>query len=169
MSFNAKNLSYEKKEPSFLQKLKRDYAGSDSHRHQIPIARPRRQRDDDIDDEPVYVEEESNDTISKAEYDALLRQSAQKVSTERDHEPGEEQETTSHSEVAGAMLEAEEAPQIRQKITEVGAGSRKRKAPKVITEDDREPSISNTSKPGKKKKSQKKSVKLSFGDDAEEG
>ncbi|KAL8835634.1 MAG: hypothetical protein Q9170_003251 [Blastenia crenularia] len=75
MSFNSKNLTYDSNEPAFLKKLKKEYGGADSARHQRPLARPRKQRnaDKEHDDEPIYVHETNpHETISKTEYDALL-------------------------------------------------------------------------------------------------
>ncbi|KAI9853679.1 MAG: hypothetical protein M1824_001015 [Vezdaea acicularis] len=71
MTFNAKNLSYELKEPSFLRKLKSQYGGQDGQRHERPTARPKRAREDE-DDAPTYVDEESRDTISKEDYEAMI-------------------------------------------------------------------------------------------------
>ncbi|KAI9796967.1 MAG: hypothetical protein M1825_006281 [Sarcosagium campestre] len=81
MAFNAKNLSYELKEPSFLRKLKSQYGGGDAQRHERPIARPKRLRTgDDEDDEPTYVDDETNQTISKDEYLTLVEGSAEQSS-----------------------------------------------------------------------------------------
>ena len=60
------------KEPSFLRKLRNQQVEGDSHRHERPLVRPKRDRDGDGDDGPTYVDEESNNILSKAEYAALL-------------------------------------------------------------------------------------------------
>ncbi len=91
--FNAKNLSYgisfvpmfksqtfakqqpiESNEPSFLRKLRGEFGGTDAVRHERPIPRPRKvMTDGDDEDQPTYVVEESQDTLSKEEYEALVR------------------------------------------------------------------------------------------------
>ena len=59
-------------EPAFLRRLRAKHGGGDSARHERPLARPRKQVKDGEDDQPTYVVEGSQDTLSKAEYEALM-------------------------------------------------------------------------------------------------
>ena len=64
----------ESEEPSFLRKLKSEYGGRSSVRHERPLARPRKaKRDENDDDAPTYVDEESHDTLTKQQYEAMLK------------------------------------------------------------------------------------------------
>ena len=72
------------KEPTFLRKLKSEHGGSDSARHERPLARPRKAKDAEDDDEPTYVDEDSHDTITKLQYEALLRL-ADEVASDETH------------------------------------------------------------------------------------
>jgi hypothetical protein len=65
------DVGQESREPSFLRKLKSQYGG-DQDRHERPIARPRKDRADDEDEGPTYVDEASNDTISKEDYEKMI-------------------------------------------------------------------------------------------------
>ena len=65
--------SAESNEPAFLRKLRGEHGGDGSGRHERPLARPRKQTTDgDEDDQPTYVMENSQDTMSKEEYEALM-------------------------------------------------------------------------------------------------
>ncbi|KAI4132663.1 MAG: hypothetical protein LQ338_000603 [Usnochroma carphineum] len=174
MSSNVKNLTYESKEPAFLRKLKGEYGGRDSARHQRPLARAQKARDADEehDDQPVYVHETSPYVpMSKADYDALLHAST----TER--EPV--QKTQSETSVKGSY-ETEPSPepskkatledtQTKQQTAVIGASS-KRRLVKVIGEDASSAEVQK-SKGGEpmtvKKQVQRnaKRPKLSFQDD----
>ncbi|KAI2994895.1 hypothetical protein CBS147346_10196 [Aspergillus niger] len=160
MSFKSKDLAYEAKQPAFLQRLKNQY-GDTSGRLERPIARPRKPRDDNDDDAPTYVDEESNEIISKAEYEALVRGEDNK-DTEDSHKDTKEPAT---GEEGKANTQAE-ASVSKQNVAEIG-GPRKRKQAKVVGEDN--PS-EETEKVEKKesvtrKPKQKKKIKLSFDDD----
>ncbi|KAL8974711.1 MAG: hypothetical protein Q9197_001042 [Variospora fuerteventurae] len=142
MAGNVKhNLTYESKEPAFLRKLKSEYEGTDSARHQRPLARPKRQRDavDEEDDEPVYVHEiDPNVPISKGDHDALLDASIKK------HEPAEESQRGRSDEsvldmkappsVPGAEEGVLQDAQPQQQLAVIGAASKKRSV-KVVGDD----------------------------------
>ncbi|KIW21551.1 hypothetical protein PV08_02131 [Exophiala spinifera] len=131
MAFNAKNLQYNKQEPSFLRKLKGEYGGLDG-RSNVQIARPKKDRlktGDGDEDEPLIVDE-SGETVEKAEFERRQRQGSQTVledgssteKAERDSKGGEQQQQQSE----------------RQKVTEIGssANAKKRKVGKVVTSDE---------------------------------
>ncbi|KAF2103476.1 hypothetical protein NA57DRAFT_72451 [Rhizodiscina lignyota] len=159
MSFKAKDLSYEAKEPAFLRRLRGEVAGSgDSDRHERQIARPKRlKKDDEEDDGPTYVIEESGDTVSKADYEAMLA---------KDEEGPDADETSKGPD--GEAADAKE--KSKQQVAEAGQGMKKRKVGKVIgtaEEDDGSPG-DDKKEPAKKmaKKPRKKTkIKLSFEDE----
>ncbi|KAI9747037.1 MAG: hypothetical protein M1835_002251 [Candelina submexicana] len=170
MTFNAKNLNYDMKEPSFLRKLKGEYGAGDSHRHERPTARPRKQQTgEDDDDGPTYVDEESNETISKSQYDALVGKPATDVS-ENEVKAGAETIESPYVRKAenGTAGELKSAT-LGRNVVEIG-NRRKRKAAKVIitqaeATSTREPN--ETSKSMDKRTSKRRiggSVKLSFDD-----
>ena len=117
-------------------------------------------KDDDDDDAPTYVMEETNQSMSKEEYDAL-------VSGKDDKEGGEPA-----ADEAGKKEDGDATSQSKDKIAEVGAVSKKRKAAKIIGDDQDEskkgeeadvkkPEAKSVKKPKKKAKA----VKLTFGED----
>lgn len=159
MSFKAKDLTYESNEPAFLRRLRGQVAGGDADRHERPIARPKRlKQNDDEDDGPTYVVEESGDTLSKAEYEAMLaKEDAADETVERpEGEAAEGGEPRSHS---------------RQQLAEAGQKQKKRKAAKIIGNDDeKDEAVANgheeqAKKVTKKPKKKAKAVKLSFEDE----
>lgn len=168
MSFKAKSLSYEQNEPAFLRRMRGEVAGIDPHRHERQIARPQRlENGDDEDDGPTIVDE-SNDTLSKAEYEALV---GGKVDGEDEEgaklgegiNPAgledEKRERETKTEEVGATLK-------KQQIAEVGKNQKKRKVGKVVGEAEGEEGDQQQKKPeAKKVKKKAKAVKLSFGDD----
>ncbi|KAI5293524.1 hypothetical protein KEM52_005451 [Ascosphaera acerosa] len=76
MSFNAKNLHYDRNEPAFLRKLRSQYGTGVGERHNAPANRPataKRLLIDHEEDEPTYVDENGKDVVSKEEYESMLR------------------------------------------------------------------------------------------------
>ena len=67
----AKDLQYDNSLPPFLQRLHAQNAGrGDQDRHERPLARPKRAKDHDEDDEPTVVDE-AGETVSKAELEKI--------------------------------------------------------------------------------------------------
>ncbi|KAL3459090.1 hypothetical protein BJX64DRAFT_291633 [Aspergillus heterothallicus] len=161
MSHNAKNLAYEAKEPAFLQRLRGHYAGSSGGLERPVSQRPRRPRDDTADDGPTYVDAESNEVVSKEEYEAMVK-GGDDQSNAKDHE-----DSAVESTVDGAA-EAKKTPAAsKQNLAEIG-GPRKRKQAKVVTDEVQEGESEDTRlketerrKPTQEKKKKKK-IKLSF-------
>jgi hypothetical protein len=180
-----KNLSYDGSLPPFLQRLHANNTSSADGRHERAIARPRRARDADADaeDEPAYVDEETNHTLSKEEYAALVGGKDEDRDAKETKTAGEDAEEKKiadkkNDESAGANQKEKE------KLASIG-GSRKRKVVKVVgtgsDEEDGIPQNGDTTqneskgndvaktsgaistKPTKKLKPKK--VKLSFNDD----
>ncbi|KAJ9634962.1 uncharacterized protein PV06_08663 [Exophiala oligosperma] len=132
MSFNSKNLHYDKQEPSFLRKLKGQYAGLDG-RSNVQIARPKKDRlktGDGDEDDPLIVDE-SGETVEKAEFERRQR--------EGDDPELERQPNTENGDDNGQDGKQEQQHQNeRQKVTEIGssANAKKRKVGKVVTSDE---------------------------------
>ncbi|KAL1798278.1 hypothetical protein ACET3X_002315 [Alternaria dauci] len=160
-NFKAKDLHFDNSQPAFLQRLRGQLTSGDTARHEHPIARNKRmKKDDDEDDAPTYVMEETNQSLSKEEYDALVS-----------GKDGKEEEETAADEV-GKKKDGDSTSQSKDKIAEVGANGKKRKAGKIIGEDqgeskeDEETGVKKPdAKPAKKPKKKTKAVKLTFGED----
>ncbi|KAJ5120329.1 uncharacterized protein N7515_009717 [Penicillium bovifimosum] len=146
---------YEAKQPAFLQKLRSQY-GDNTGRLERPALRPTRLKvnNDDDDDEPTYVDEESNEVISKEEYKALVGESGSKEEGE-DATSAKDPSTAHEDNPAAAAL----GPTKQSNLTEVG-GQRKRKQVKVVGEDKAETEEVQPKAAKKSKKSKK--IKLSF-------
>lgn len=162
----------EAKEPSFLRKLREENGGGGSLRHERPLARPRKQRaGDEDDDQPTYVDEESRDTISRAEYESLLgRQTRSDNAAIRSKLDGTEVVQPS---IAGEVEDDgdEKTVRIKQQVAVIGAQKRKKVA-KVIGDDtqdhkDTGNKIVSTESRADKKPNKRKKVKLSFDEDAD--
>ncbi len=155
----------EAKEPAFLQKLRGHY-GDTSGRLERPSARPRKLKDknDEDDDAPVYVDEESNEVISKAEYEALVG-----GGTDQKDNEASTKDTPTENDQASAQSQTETSTAKQSNLTEVG-GPRKRKQAKILGEnEDKEKSEEKqeanqtqpkAAVPRKSKKAKK--IKLSF-------
>lgn len=145
------------KEPAFLQKLRGQY-GSNTGRLERPAVRATRLKvnKDDDDDEPTYVDEESNEVISKEEYKTLVRESGQ---TEEDRD-------TPKDKPAGDE-DKPESTSKQSNLTEIG-GQRKRKQAKVVGEENTESEDKKIEteeaqpKAATKKAKKPKKIKLSF-------
>lgn len=162
MSFKAKDLAYEANEPSFLRKLRAGVASGDTDRHERPIARPQRlKRDEDEDDGPTYVLEESGESMSKAEYEAR----------QRGEEQGGEDRAAKLGGAEQVKDEGEDVVKGKGHDVEIGLAQRKRKAGKIIGDggDDGkaedEEAKAGARKTAKKSAKKAKAVKLSFDED----
>lgn len=173
MSFKSKDLSYSQNEPAFLRRIRGEIRASvdDPDRQINPVARPtisKRLKKDEEDDAPTYVLEETNQHLSKEEYEAMLKgeeaaakdAAEQKTEVQSDSAPN----TSEHAAVHSANS--------KQRVAEIGGLPKKRKAAKIVGQDDDEaidtsttPGNKDAKKPPKKKKA--KAIKLSFGDDEE--
>lgn len=143
-------------QPAFLRRLRGELAGDGSGRHEQPIPRNKRlKKDDDEDDAPTYVLEDTNQSMTKAEYEAMIAgKDAQK----------DEDSTQAEDEAAKGAA----AVPPKDNIAEVGKTTKKRKAAKIISEE-KEQNVKEPDGPEKKvvKKVKRKGkpVKLSFGDE----
>ncbi|EEQ89952.1 hypothetical protein RJZ56_004744 [Blastomyces dermatitidis] len=163
MSFNAKNLTYEKNEPAFLRKLRSQYGDGSGFRNDRPSPRPTKKKDADDDDAPTYVDEASNEIISKEEYDVLVRgDSDNKIGERSGNNRNENEKTRSTNDTGDGVDQGErQGPKAKrnQHFAEIG-GAKKRKQAKVIGEDATEDATRKP--PASRKPKLKKKIKLSF-------
>ncbi|KAF2709941.1 hypothetical protein K504DRAFT_501241 [Pleomassaria siparia CBS 279.74] len=158
MSFKAKDLHYDDTQPAFLRRMRGEISGHGSGRHEQPIARPKRLKQDDEDDAPTYVLEDTHESLSKAEYEAML------AGNDRKEEDAASEGTDAKSKPTEIVPE-----KPKDNIAELGKASKKRKVAKVIAEEQEGENATGTSttKAVKKIKKKSKPVKLSFGDQEE--
>jgi hypothetical protein len=177
MSFKSKDLQYDDRQPAFLRRLRGEISGSvdDPDRQINPVARPKgssRLKNDDEDDGPTYVMEDTNESLSKAEYEAL-------VNGNKDDENAKTAENADSTTRDGTTKD--EPSRAKQKVAAVGGVAKKRKVAKIMGDEDAagvDEKIAEESKfavkasdleakrPAKKKKA--KAIKLSFGDDEDQ-
>ncbi|RDI76618.1 hypothetical protein Vi05172_g13370 [Venturia inaequalis] len=178
MSFKSKQLSYSQNEPAFLRRIRGEIRGSvdDPDRQITPVARPtisKRLKKDEEDDAPTYVLEETNQHLSKEQYEAMVK----------DHEAAAKdaigKTAAGNSKSALDSLEDAAVPSAnsKQRVAEVGGLPKKRQAAKIIGQDDEEatdtlktqigtgPGNKDERRPLKRKKA--KAIKLSFSADEE--
>ncbi|KAF2822165.1 hypothetical protein CC86DRAFT_96581 [Ophiobolus disseminans] len=161
MSFKAKDLHFDNEQPAFLRRLRGELTSGDSARHEQPIPRNKRmKKEDDDDDAPTYVLEDTKESLTKEEYEALVS----------GKDPKDEEERA----VDNASKEESKVSELKQKdkIAEVGAPSKKRKAVKIISDEQDESKLDGSKdikkpdpKPIKKAKKKGKTVKLTFGEE----
>jgi hypothetical protein len=149
-------------QPAFLRRLRGELVNGDSARHEQPIPRNKRLKQDDEDDAPTYVLEDTKESLTKEEYEALVS----------GKDPKGEEKVAANDTSKGATEES--APKPKDKIAEVGAGTKKRKAAKIVNEEHEPgPAEGNQdakqtgAKATKKPKKKMKAVKLTFGDEEE--
>lgn len=136
--------------------------GEDSARHEQPIPRNKRMKQDDEDDAPTYVLEDTHQSITKEEYEEFIG----KKESKEDSEPELEDVSKDSSK--------DDAAKPKDKIAEVGANTKKRKAAKIISDEQEagKEETKDAKKAGtkivKKPKKKTKAVKLTFGDEEEE-
>lgn len=170
----------EAQEPPFLRRLREQQAGrGDPDRHERPLARPRRaKKDDDEDDGPTYVDEATNSTLSKEEYAALVSGSQDApASVSEQANDGDTADPVNESPAVPDPPATAEQPRTRQEISEAGKNLKKRKVVKAVgvghdeedeaakEEEGTAPKGSSSKKPKLKKPKTANALKLSFGTD----
>jgi hypothetical protein len=132
-------------------------AGGDADRHERPVARNMKAKQDDEDDAPTYVLEETNQSMTKEEYEAFISEKEPEEVAEAKTGEGEPTQTKDGE------------TKSKDKITEVGANAKKRKAAKIISDEpnDGKDAPKADTKTVKKAKKKAKAVKLTFGDEEE--
>lgn len=129
MSFKAKDLTYNKQEPSFLRKLREEHGGV---RNNVQIARPKKERlktGDADEDEPTMVDEQG-DNLGKERWEEMLR---------KEREGGKDDAGGIGEVDATGKEESRDGgeknrPREKQQMAEIGA-SKKRKAIRVVDEE----------------------------------
>jgi hypothetical protein len=190
-NIKSKDLTYDKtaSQPAFLQRLRdQNNSLSASGRHEQPIARAHRAKNDNADDQddaPLYLVQGSSETLTRQEYEKLA--SAQQ-DDKNDHEANAKSkfgnvqdmvtgELTGDSPKASGALPNEpdeqhvkHAPVRTSGTVDAGKATKKRKVAKIVGRDDDQDNNDATknkddSKPTTKKfKKNAKPIKLSFGD-----
>lgn len=164
-----KNLHYDTTLPPFLARMQANHAARDD-RHEFDVLRPRKPRDVDADaeDEPVYFDEGTGESLTRGEWE------------ERDKkEEGEKEEEGKKEGQEGGEEGKEMGGERRaQNIAVIGV-TKKRKMGRVVGADEEggeerggEKEKDTTAEKGKKLEKGKgksakkgKKIKLSFGDD----
>ncbi|KAF4628723.1 hypothetical protein G7Y89_g9425 [Cudoniella acicularis] len=172
-----KNLQYDGTLPPFLARLQSANASSDG-RHEYTVARPKKARnpEDEAEDEPVYFDEGTGETLTKKEWEEKEAEDEAKA-----EEPARDGENAD-------LKDGGEAKESKEKVAAIGA-SKKRKVGKIVGadegDDERDTGIkakitsdqsktlktdakaqkSDTSKIKSKTAKKGKKIKLSFGDD----
>ena len=150
----------ENKEPTFLRKLKNEHGNYDLGRPEHSIPRPRKQRlQDDDDDGPTYLCEESHETMSKKDFIALLDPPECKNSKEETTllSTGQSKLAEDHPRL---KIEHDEGISLKEPKLSIGQNVKKRSA-KAIG-DGSGISVSADENVSSSKFKKKKRIKLSF-------
>ena len=135
------------------------------------MARPRKQvQEGEEDDQPTYVVEDSQDTLSKAEYEALV---AADNADQKDENDVPSPANSSHSigEAESRKYEVtREVALVKQRVAGIGSSTKRRLAKVVGDEEEGEDgAVPEKGDSGKKSKSFRpkkgKKMKLSFDED----
>lgn len=161
MSNKLKNLTYEAEQPAFLRRLRGELTGDDPSRQDRPVPRNKKLQTDEDEDAPTYVLEDTNQSLTKAEYDALVAAK-------------EDPQNTDGPEDTALETGAKDLSNHSKEITaNTSKSTKKRKVGKVIGGGDEEADgiedagDKKAGKVTKKPKKKAKAIKLSF--DNEEG
>jgi Domain of unknown function (DUF4604) len=163
-----KNLHYDNSLPPFLARLQANNASQDG-RQEYHAARPKKARnaEEEAEDEPVYFDEGTGETLTKTEWEAKEAEDAGKE---------EREEKTTDNKGRGEVERGTELKESKEKLAAIGS-SKKRKAGKVVggegygeeatAETEQKPIPTTGGEKAQKGKSVKKGkkIKLSFGDD----
>nr|OQO17459.1 hypothetical protein B0A51_13671 [Rachicladosporium sp. CCFEE 5018] len=163
----SKDLTYDSKLPPFLQRLHAKNTGhgpdNDPDRHERQIARPKKAKNPDDDDGPTVVDE-TGERVSKEKLERLT-----KVQTPDETAGGTvtgELDAKDEVEVSGALPDDYENVRSKEVKSVNGAVAKKRKAAKVVGQDEEfESEPQSEKKAAKKAKKKGKPVKLAFDDD----
>ncbi|KAK4696515.1 hypothetical protein P7C71_g1414, partial [Lecanoromycetidae sp. Uapishka_2] len=169
MSFNSKNLIYESNEPAFLRQLRGQHGNVDSARHERPLARPKKQvKDGEEDDQPTYVVEDTQDILSKTDYESLLKNEADEQDA-KGPLPFPRAVPKEGLYVDANNESARETASTKKPVAAIGASNKRRLAKVVGNEEKKVDELvggdpSTSAKKAAAKKSKK--VKLSFDEEA---
>jgi hypothetical protein len=115
-----KNLHYDSSLPPFLARLQANN-NPNGGRHEFPIARPKKARnaDEEAEDEPVYFNEESGETLTRSEWEA------------REAKDAEEEEGDAEGTESKVVTKSDG----KEKVAAIGV-TKKRKVGKVVGAED---------------------------------
>ena len=151
-------------EPAFLRRLRGGYGG-DSARHVRPLARPRNQKNgEDEDEAPTFVQEDGHDTMSKAEYDELVKDAEVEEQERKSAAPPAKSKNETDRLVEEPDKLAQDLAPLKRQVARIG-GSTKRRLVNVVGDDDEDGhhSVGHPIGGGKRLKPKKgKRIKLSF-------
>lgn len=169
----SKDLTYDSSLPPFLRRLHAQKGGfGDQDRHERPVARPKRAKAHEEDDEPTVVDE-SGETVSKADLEKMTAaEGISKVLSEGAEEGGNvtgSLKGEGEAMVSGAIQDGTAGLKSEQKVTD-GAAVKKRKIVKVVGEDEHDRPDDSKDDEGKgtsakkvaKKGKKAKPIKLAF-------
>lgn len=153
--------------------MKIEYGGRDAIRQEHPLARPKKQKSRvDEDDEPVYLDEETQNSISKDEYEMLISRHEDKHSGNQGLpsslcSPDPQAEGTSDNKIESHNITV----LLKQQEAGIGRNPKKRLA-KVIGDDHKVEDIQKSDNSSRKYQSiskprKLKKVKLCFEEDIE--
>ncbi|RMZ79873.1 hypothetical protein DV737_g3224, partial [Chaetothyriales sp. CBS 132003] len=156
--FKAKNLTYDKSQPAFLQRLRAEFGGE---RNNVQFERPNKPRlqiGDAAEDGPTIVDE-SGEGVSKEEYERMLRGEEEDAKgAGPDPRDGAGQEDTEDAQIGNAK---------KRKVGKVvGSEAEEVQMKRGQGHGDTEKSTSATRDAGKAPKKRAKKIKLSFDDAA---
>lgn len=166
----AKDLSYDSSLAPFLQRLHDQKAGrGDTDRHQRPVARAKRTKDPSEDDGPTIVDD-AGETVSKQQFEELTKNYTAGF-LDTPNVKGELDPRGAEPKASGALTGASEARKSANQSVTNGNTQMKRKAVKVVG-DDEEAGVTKVQDLSLKKAAKKvtrkaKPVQLSFFDDGE--
>lgn len=150
--------SVDNSQPTFLRRLRGELTGDNSDRHERPIPRNKRLNKDDEDDAPTYVLEDTNQSLTKAEYEELVA---------RKDAPRDDEQISPGADKPNSNA-PQSTKQTKDNIVELGAATKKRKAARIIgDESEVKDSTGIDTKAKKKAKKKGKPIKLSFRDEEE--
>lgn len=173
MTFNAKNLHYEKQEPAFLRRLRGENTGD---RHNFSIGRPRNSRLETGDDDGPTIVDERGESMTEQEYRDLLNGKVQdEVSTGKTATASRPDNTEPENQSSLLQTADSATKKTKEPLATIHSGTRKRKPIKIVSDkadiesltarDDHLTSDSRGERDGTVK-SKKKRIKLSFDDAA---
>ena len=144
--------------------MRSQYGGKDGQRHENPQARPKRLRDEDgDDDEPVYIDAESNETVSRQDYQALSDGKQDQLASKE--QPHEKLTAGDHAEHPSGEEQRPKAPSGKD-VAGIGLKKKTKKVRAIgedvdeIDLDGEKQEVDETAKSTKPKR--KKKIKLSF-------
>ena len=114
-----------------MRKLRSEYGGGDSGRHERPLARARKPKDPkDLDDDaPTYVDEHSQDVVSKEAYEEMI--SKDKPAAPNQTDSPELAEIGDDVQKAASNKRTAEKPMPKEVTASIGKSRRKRLAKAV--------------------------------------